>query len=58
MKPDILKEAQRRAAKETHGMRFESVQAMREYLEFRTKTWVRKLHATDKSHLRGGEYYG
>lgn len=52
MKPDVLREARRRAAKDTHGQRFESVQKMREYLEFRTKTWIRKLHASDKSNQR------
>lgn len=58
MKYDVMNRARKQAAQDAKGRSFESVQAMRKFLEKRTLVIAKHLHATDKSHLRGGEYYG
>lgn len=58
MKHDVMNRARKQAAQDARGRQFESMYAMRKFLEQRTRAIAKHLHATDKSHLRGGEHYG
>ena len=49
MKQDVRKEAQKRAYKEAVAKKFPTMVELKRFLDWRTNTWIKKLHLSDRS---------